>query len=425
MKKIIKVLYILSIVFITSLGLLYILYLNSVPFIFKSARINHYIKEQIYNKTGMQIYTDSFDAKAHFNLKITVRTNELALKKDENELLAANNILIIFNPFTKNINKIKTEYIYVNKSETDNILNIKNKKHNTEININKISEIIIKQAEICLYDNNKKYTKISINDIKTKKTINKKGINISFKANIKSEYLNNDIKIENFNNIKFNNKELNIDNLKINIGSSNLTINGTINPQKGKYNLRTQGKNLPIHDIESSILYFLKFKNPGKNFLENSYEYTGAADIDLTFNNKKVQGNAKMKGLGAKTLLFNIPVKYKDFTVKFDGNEINTSAYGTLGNETVYTDFHLTDYDRKKRIIYGKVHTTLSDKFTQVYLPDIKIDGNADLSMSYRIEHSIPLISYLAKIPKESNLYYKNASLGLTDKNRRLFVKTQ
>ena len=122
--------------------------------------------------------------------------------------------------------------------------------------------------------------------------------------------------------------------------------------------------------------------------------------------------------------MFNVPIYFKDVPFNFDGRNINAEAIGKLGSEKVYTYFKLNNIATPEQEVIGHVHSNLTDKLAENYLPDLSILGYADTNVNYFVKNKKIFVNYLLKLPQNSDLIYKKAYLGLRDKNRRLMVKT-
>ena len=420
MKKLYISLCVFLSIFLVLFSVLYFSYVLLLPPVMNSVKANSVFEKIIYTKTGLELKTNNLRIKTFKNLAFYIYADKLQLNRNDKKVFDAENIKIMVFPFVNQKSKIIVDNIYIDKKGFNNFFSKKDTKQNA-INIDFLDRILIKNIFIA-YDIQ---TKINIKDVNIEynKQLNK--YQTVFNSKIESSLLKNNILIINDKNIQFDSKSLIIDNIKVYFGKESLIINGIIYPQKRLREINLSGNNLPVEDIQSSVLYFLKQKNPNKNFMENFKDYSGTADINLKFSNNGVDGTVFMKSLSARTVLYNVPVKFNNFTGYFNGNEINAEAYGYLGYEKVFADFHLSEYKKEKRKIYGRVHSLVSNKSVEEYVPDFNVEGNVNATVFYKIENSIPKIIYVAKLDENCNLEYKNLSLGLTDKSRRLFVRTE
>ena len=425
MKKIINISKIIFIFAVLTTLLLYSFFLYVLPIIISSSIITTKIEEYLSKNTNIEVILDGLKLKTHYDLSANIYIKKIIINNKKEEIIESDNLNIKFLLISKEITQISADYIYIDKNSVDNLLKKRNK---TTIN-NKLFTILpqinIKQTVIHI-DNSNIKSNISLKNIETKtnKDNEKQSQYLSFEGEIHSDDLKETLKIKSSNNIIYRNNKIEIDNIEISGKDLLLKLNGNIYIDTQIYELHLIGNNLSINTIENSALYFLKQKNPNKIFLENFNNFSGLADIDLKINNKGMFGKSRIKKIGANIILFNIPVLLNDFTLYFNEKEINASAYGKIGNEKVYADFNMQNFDSKKRLIYGSVHSLLSNEFTKQYMPDFIIEGKVDTNLKYYIKNSIPEITYLLKIKKGSNLNYKNASLEITDQNRRVLVRT-
>lgn len=400
--------------------ILYGTFLYIIPPIANSVKIACYIEEFIYNKTGIEVKTDNLNVKTNIDLSADIFIRKIQLKDENKEISIADNVFLKIYP--NQIKSIKIDSIYIDNDGINNLVSKKDKKKTKKTYSIKIPDIDVKLAEIT-YNKDNYTTKILIKNIKSK--IEEELITTYFNAEIISTYLKNKIIIENNENILFKDNGVILKNLILNIGNSFISADGIIEPQLKRYEVKIKGENIPIEDVESSSLYYLKLRKPGKNFLENFTDFKGTANADLTFRENGINGKCLIQGLQAKTVMFLIPIVFRDFYFYFTEDEIAAEAYGLFGNEKVYADFKLSNYINNKKEISGRVHSILTNKFSTQYIKDLEIDGKIDANLRYYIKNSIPQITYLIKIPINSDLKYKEMSLELTNKIRRLFVRTK
>lgn len=427
MKRITKILCLFFAILTVFLSGLYLLYIFVLPVILNSVKVNSYIEKIIYKKSGIEISTNNLKIKTYRNLSVSVLADKIELKKQNKKVFDANNIDIKIFPIQKKLSKIYIDYIYLDKSGLTNFLTSSTKKRNNiQFDMRNIPEIKINRTDIIIIDNSQDKSYIEIKNLLFKYDKQLKQISTLFDMILSSTHLNNDIKIQNQNNIRFDNNNIIIDNLNMFIGSEILTIKGNINPKNNKKELYITGNNIPVYDIEKSAIYYLKAKNNNKNnFMENFKDYTGNADFNLKLYDDGIYGTVLIKSFGAKTVLYNIPITFDNFTGFFDGDSIHAKAYGKFGYEKLFADFNMSYDDSKYREISGQVHADITNKTTDKYAPEFNIEGSVDVTVLYTISKSTPKITYIAKFEENSNLEYKNASLGLSDKKRHVLVRTE
>ena len=217
---------------------------------------------------------------------------------------------------------------------------------------------------------------------------------------------------------------LNADNLSMLFGDAKVLINGIIRNGDGVTNFSAKGIDIPVDDLESSLLYFQKLRKKDKVFIENFYDWGGIIDLDLQFTNAGVFGKCKAHDLFAKSTLFNVPILFKEAEFLFNGREITSLAFGTIGFDDVVSDFSLTNMATPDQTVEGTIQSDLKNKSISTYIPNTRVKGSAITTVKYHVKNHKINVDYSVKVNKGSNLYYNDINLGLEDKNRMLVVNT-
>ena len=414
--------------FITSFAVVFILlyctFLFVLPPVFNNSHIVDKVEQIIKEKNNLSINIDNLRLTTYPNLSFKIKTEHLSLLNDNQaHAVNLNNTAIFFNLFGKKLNKIKSDYIYIEPETLKEIFS-KTDKKNKSVNLNEsfFPNVDVKKIEINNYKSESDYVLISVSNLAGKK--NKSNYNLNFEADIKSSKLKNPVYIKSNENIYVSNNALYAKKADIMFGNSKLELDGKITDKNKNSDLKITGKNIPVSDLESSLLYFQKFKKKGKVFIENFYDFSGSIDVNLLYKDGGLYGKCITNELSAKTVLFNVPVKFEKAVFNFENKTIKSDAFGLIGGEKLHSTFELTDLASENRKVEGSVKAQLSDRIADKYIPQTKIKGNAAVSVNYTVKKGIINVNYLLKLNKGSDLYYKNANLGLDDVNRRLFVKT-
>ncbi len=148
-------------------------------------------------------------------------------------------------------------------------------------------------------------------------------------------------------------------------------------------------------------------------------------NIALSLKNKGLTGNCKTKNLAVNFSKFNIPIYLPETIFNFNNHEIKTKTNGLFGREKVFTDFHLTGLFSKDLIASGNVESTLTNKFTKKYFPQVGITGKAIAKVKYKTQNKIPKIEYILTIPQGSNLTSKYGNLDCINKTRQISAYTE
>ena len=218
------------------------------------------------------------------------------------------------------------------------------------------------------------------------------------------------------------NKDLSY-NLKLSQNDMRLDFSGKILGLQN-YQILIKGSDVPIKELEETLLSFQKLKKKDKVFIENFKDFSGTVDVDLIYKKSGLYGKCHAKKLSAVSLLYNVPIVFDDAIFYFNDRHIESHAYGTIGGEKLYSSFELKNLATSKQTVSGIVRASLNNNFVKTYIPDFKIEKIAQTSVNYFVKNKKVNVNYLLKLSKGSDIYYKDAYLGMKDKNRRLFVRT-
>lgn len=248
---------------------------------------------------------------------------------------------------------------------------------------------------------------------------------LSPKLTLSSSYLNNTVVLDGTGSIFIKPFQVTLHDINFLFNNSSIILNGIFWDTKLPENINIRGENLSIIDIHSSLLYFQKKKNNGsKVFIENFKDFDGILDINLDYYDGGFYGSCLAKKLRATTVLFEVPISFENVSFNFDKKKVWAESSGKLGFEPVYTAFILNDMGTSNQTVSGVVKSTITEKLVDKYVKDVKLINNADALVSYSVKNKKIDVEYTLNINSSSDIYYKNANLGLENFNRRLFVKT-
>lgn len=419
-KIFLKFIFILSAI---TLLLLYCIFLFVLPPVFSNSKVVSKIELIIKEKYNLNIKINDLKLYTYPNLSLKLFSKETSLQNKNEKALYVDNVNIYCNLFSKKLNKISSDYVFLNPQLVKEIFSSdKKSKKKDNISLNLLPLIDIKKMEIAEYNSETDYTHILIDNLLCKKEKNNFYINLN--SEIKSSKLKNVINVNSDKNVYFNNNGFYADKLSVMFGNSKLQFDGVIRDKNKKSNLKIIGKNIPVSDIESSLLYFQKLKKKGKVFIENFYDFSGEIDVDLLYKDNGLFGECVTNKLYAKTVLFNVPVKFEKAVFSFNNRTIKSYAVGTIGEEKLHSSFELTDLATENQKVKGKVHSNLSDKIADKYIPYTGIKGRAHVAVDYTVEKGVINVDYLLKLAQGSDIFYKHANLGLENTPRRLYVQT-
>ena len=384
-----------------------------LPKFLNSANTQNLAKDFIYKKYGTELIVDNFFISVSPNLNSSIKVSNLGFYKDDEELLLIKKINV--KSTFKKIKRVDAEYIFADMVKIQGIFSDKKKKNG--FNFAKLPEICIKSGDITFNDFNFKI--LDFNLLNTVSNNSKK--KLILRGEGKSAFLSDKIILD--GKFSLDKSTLISNNTDIIIKNVILNIDGVILNNKKGANYNITGEKLPIDEIMAGLLYFQKSKDSSKKFIENFKNYSGSLDVDLNIKKDKIFGKLIADKLTAKTVLFNVPIEFKTAEFYFDGDDLNSSAAGTLAGEKVVHILHIKNVKNKEREVFGEVHSRLTEKAAG-YVPGLDIIESVQASVDYHIKNKKIDVNYSLDIKKGADILYKGAYLGLLDKDRRLFIET-
>jgi len=410
--------------FVIALAALYSVFLFALPAVLSSSYAQNKICRFVYSKSGLSVDADNFKVKTYPNLIVSVSADKLVINDKENiELLTAKNSLVNYDLKKFAIKNLVIDYIFINETGFKNIAAKNKNKKPSSYRVKQIPEADIKRAEIWVDKNGLDSVFVMFSDINI---INQPdGVTYcSFEAEILSTLIKNLISIGKTGYLYIKDNALYANKLQILAGMSSVEINGKLLDDDKKSDFTLKGFDIPVENAVASLLYFQKLKEPGKKFIENFYDFSGLLDVDVYSKDDGFYGKFTAKKLAAKTVLFDVPVYFDSVVFNLNQGQLSASAYGLLGGGKVFTSFDIFNIATPNQEVKGSVYSKLSNAVVHKYIPEMSVDGFADASVSYSVKNKKIYIDYLLKLKEGSDLHYKDAYLGLKDKNRRLLVNT-
>ncbi len=422
MKKIKNILIKLSVVSFILSVILYILFLTVVPQILSSPKFLKKVDAIIEKKTGIIVNSENINVKTYPSLCVNIFVDKFTLTSQKNELLKVKNASLFYDLKKLKAEKIDADYIYLNQQNIKNAAETAKHKKDSTFRPEKLPVLSVKNVEIWIDKGDINSLFINIDNVYI---IHENGkIKCTFQAEIISKLFRNLIHAGRNGYIYIENNKLYADNLEILIGVSSLKINGKLTDKRNKYDFTLRGEDIPISDVAASLLYFQKLNNKEKKFMENFYDYSGKLKTDLRVTNNGITGECNINKLSGKSVLFDVPIIFESVPVKFNGKEVSGGAFGILGGEKVYADFMVSNISSIHRETKGTVQSVLTNKSAGKYVPNALITGKTETVVNWHIQDKKIDITYLIRIPKDSDIYYMDAYLGLKDKEREITVKT-
>ncbi|MBR6163216.1 hypothetical protein IKQ26_04960 [bacterium] len=412
------------------LGFVFLLphYLNSPKF---SEDINHFL----YKHFKLHYDAEGFSFKTKYNLRVSLDADKISLFKDfdsdgeiknEEKLFYTENFHISTGTFKQKTVNFTANYLIFNSEYLKEILPMKkhhSKKARKTSGYRFFNKIDIKHAVLIFSNDKGDKFRFDISNLLLKKE--KERSKITFLSEVSSELLKNNVKIGEEGELEIKNRSLLANNLSLRFGDANVSINGLIQDSDKNINFKVFGQNIPVDDLEASLLYFQKLRKKDKVFIENFYDWGGVINVDLEFNNAGVFGRCKAVDLFAKSRLFDVPILFKEGEFVFHDREVTSFATGTLGFDKVISIFKLTNMATKNQTVEGIIQSDLRNQTVSTYVPHTRVKEFASAEVKYHVQNHIIDVDYSLNIKQGANLYFKDANLGLENKNRKLFVHTK
>lgn len=362
----------------------------------------------IYSKTGIKVTSEALRIKTTPFLRVNLDLAEISAENTAyiKNLHGKINLLNISE------SKIQTDMININ---GDNLAKLTFGKKKTKtpktFNIDKLPTISVKGIIFDINQNHIKAENVNINSQKA-----------SFTAEIKTPFLDNTLKVSDKGYLYFNESDIFVKDMEILLGNSAIYINGSLLDKKSGLDLYVTGNNLPVREIEKTLLFYQKSQDPAKKFIENFKDYKGTIDIDLNIRNDGVFGKCTASNLSAIAVWFDIPLYFEKVVFNFNKDRITSKAEGLVGGQKALHTLDITHLGTEDKDVTGILTTTLTDKFK--YVPDLTILQSAEAKIKYNIKKKKITVDYTLGIPEGSDILYKSAFLGLRDKQRRFYGQT-
>lgn len=421
MHKIINLISYTILSLFVSLFVLYICLVFILPLYINSEKFNSDVNSFLKNRYGIGYDVGHLKFAVSPSLKAEVKIDGFSLKDNtKNEIVSLSEFYGEYDVLKKHPVKIKINNLLFNFIPKQKMSAKKNFSLKRYYDL--LSVVELKNSQITVANAEKSDFKAFIPHLSFSRNAGEN--KVIFNADITSPVLNNKIKIGENGFLYFSEEKLFSDNLSISFGNSKINIVGLLYGNDGGIDFSVNGDKVPVSELQSSLLYFQKLRKKDKVFIENFYDFSGFANIKLNVTNKGLFGSCVAENLAAKSVLFNVPILFKTAVFDFSERQINSYATGKLGENEVNSIFMLEGAASENQTVNGVIKSKLTNETVQKYIPDTKIKGSADTTVYYGVENHDVSVNYLLELNKNSDIYYKNANLGLEDKNRRLTVKT-
>ena len=216
-----------------------------------------YVNSVLNEKYGITYIADNFEFSISPFLKADISATNFSLSdKDKKEIVSFKYLKGEYDTFHKKPLKLEAENLLVQYKPTEK------KKSKTKFSPKKyyslISETDLKNSSIIITNKDNIDFKADISSLLFSQNSNSNKVEI--KAKISSSVLNNNILVGESGTLYFIGDNLYSDNLSVSFGNSAITANGLIYGENGNPNFNITGKNIPVSELQASLLYFQKLK---------------------------------------------------------------------------------------------------------------------------------------------------------------------
>lgn len=408
MQKSFKIIFYTIITFAVGLylGIVFLL-----PPIINSKTTTEKLQSLIHEKTRIETSIGGLNLKISPMLTVRLKIDNIDAKNNNLPVADIENLALNYKLLQKRLTLVSADNIFIDGDCLQQFKKEKKKKKGGNFEPNKIPEIHIQKLVF-------KSAAVNINA----DNIETVGNYIKLKAAINTPLLKEGVNIGESGSFQVVKNELKANKFKVTLGNSHLYLDGTLVNKNKKPDFNITGQNLPASEIMATILRIQKMKEHERKFIENFHDFKGYADVNLKLNKDGIWGTCIAHNLGAKAW-FDIPLYFKKGVFYFRGQEVDSTAVGTLGNEKVIHTLKITDMlNPQKKLVIGTMDTTLSPKFK--YVPNLTVLNSVKINLVYKLKLRKPDVYYNIDIPEKSDLIYNSFYLGMRDYKRKIFGNT-
>lgn len=409
MKKIliISFLILLSTVSALYLGVVYLL-----PQVINSNATITKLEALILDKTGIDANIEGLNLKISPKLVFDLTVDSIDAKHDKVLVFDIKNLSLNYKLLENHLTSINANNVYIDGNVLKQLKKEPQKEQKNNIELSKVPDIHVKN--ITFKSNN---VDIYAKDIDAEKDI------IQLKADIKTKFLKETLKLGYSGSFRIDGNNLLAKNFEIALGNSHLYTDGYLINKDKTFDFSLKGEKLPLSEIMHTILHIQKTNDPSRKFVENFKNFGGTVNVNLKFNKDGIWGTCVGNNLRANAIWFDIPLYFKEAVFYFKGQKVESVAEGILGKEKVIHTLNITDLlDVKKKLVIGTMKTTLTKKFD--YIPNLTVLNSINTGLIYKIKNKKPDVYYDIDIPANSDLIYNSFYLGLRDYKRKIYGNT-
>jgi len=406
---------IIKISFCTISLLAFCLYLSIVllfPRIINNKTVINKLQFAIHNKTGIETTITGLNFKISPKLFVILDVDSIVAKNRNVTVADIKKLSLRYKILQNNLTLISANNIFIDENCFKQLQRGKYKgKNKDKFELNNIPEIHIQKF---VFKSDK--VNVKAENIDTENSF------IKFKAKINTPFLKETIKLGDSGSLQVAEKKLKANKFRITLGNSHLYLDGIIVDENKFPNLDITGEGLPVSEIMPTVLHIQKLKEHERKFIENFKNFKGTADVNLKLNKDGIWGTCTANNLSA-TAWFDIPLYAKKAVFYFRGQNVDSTAVGTLGNEKVVHTLKITDLlNPQKKLVVGEMNTSLSPNFR--YVPNLTILNSVKINLVYKLKLRKPDVYYNIDIPPKSDLIYNSFYLGMRDYKRKIYGNT-
>ena len=408
MKKIFTIIFLILLLAVSALyfGVVFLL-----PQIINNKGTINKLESLILNKTGIVTNIEGLNLKVSPKLYFVLNINSINPKYNNVSILNIKNLSLNYELLKNHLTSVNANEIYIDGDTLKQFNKKPKKKRKNNIELSKCPEIHIKKIT---------YKSDIINVFA--KDIDKEKNNIHLKADIKTRFLKDTLKLGYTGSLQIDGNNLKANHFGIKLGNSQLHTDGYLINNEKTFNFSLTGEKLPVSEIMPTILHIQKANDPTRKFVENFKNFNGTANVNLQFNKNGIFGKCIGNNLSANAIWFDIPLYFKEAVFNFRGQTVDSTAVGILGKEKVIHTLNITDLLTPQREVIGTMKTTLTKKFD--YVPNLTVLNSVNAGLVYKIKYKKPDVYYNIDIPKNSDLIYDSFYLGLRDYQRKIYGNT-
>ena len=450
MKKSIKILISLVVLFVISLGLLAGIYLKVLPGAVSNKHMISLVQRSLHKAAGLDLTVKNPVLKTALSPDVSFSVDELSLLKKKETLLSVKKFdaAISFEEiFQKRIvvDRLGADYIFadLNKLSELSFSGSKKEKKKSGWFVDLFDSLLYVKECIIIFDPAEDMKiRIAGKDLAITDTRNPKFVHFKLAVYVEKNKEKFFMTIADKNRVYTKNRKLHIDDVELSINKSKVLINSTL-AQGKKFDVKVHSKNFNIQNIVGLLSSNLIIGN-GEELMSLFDDIKGSFDFYVNLSNDGIKGRVDLQDLALKVIMVNnIPifltqgyldiqddtVFVKDFKGYYGKNKKNTIEFAG----TIKDYMKSFDTDIKAKALATKEFT--NDYLTKMVGYPIELVGEAptlipikmknnkiDLSVMFKLEHGEDILVGGASLsPVNYDRAFK-ADLGLVGTN--LEIKT-